>query len=294
MRTCLLKEGWEMSTYRTPYNLQPSDSCEHCGTPSAAFFCQLPESTLQKLEAISFVTSYPHGAVLFVEGQSPRGVYMICRGQAKLSVVSQEGRTLILKIAGPGEVLGLSSCVMDRPYEATVETLSPCQVNFIRQEDFLRLIREDSEACMRAATQISRQYNNACRELRWVGLSRSADWRLASLLLGYCEDHPEGNVTNESPSFKMTLTHEEIAQMIGTTRETVTRALSRFKKLKWIEVRGATLVLRNHRALQHVAGRGTGLVTPEPMLVSRTKEPKGRQNSSFGVLKDKQVACAAV
>jgi CRP/FNR family transcriptional regulator, cyclic AMP receptor protein len=283
-----------MNTYRTPYNLQPSDSCERCGTPSAAFFCQLPESTLKKLEAISFVTSYPQGAVLFVEGQSPRGVYMICRGQAKLSVVSQDGRTLILKIAGPGEVLGLSSCVMDKPFEATVETLSPCQVNFVRNEDFLRLIREDSEACLRAATQISRQYNNACRELRWVGLSRSADWRLASLLVGYCEDHPEGNVTNESPSFKMTLTHEEIAQMIGTTRETVTRALSRFKKQKWIEVRGATIVLKNHRALQEIAGRGAAFGTPDPALTSRTNEPRERQNSSFRVLKDKQLACAVV
>jgi CRP/FNR family transcriptional regulator len=283
-----------MATYHTPYNLQPSDSCERCGTPSAAFFCQLPQSTLKKLEAISFVTSYPQGAVLFVEGQSPRGVYMICRGQAKLSVVSRDGRTLILKIAGPGEVLGLSACVMNKPYEATVETLSPCQVNFIRHEDFLRLIRDDSEACLRAAAQISRQYNSACRELRWVGLSRSADWRLASLLLGYCEDRPDGNVTNELPSFKMTLTHEEIAQMIGTTRETVTRAMSRFKKQKWIEVRGATIVLRNHGALQGIAGRGTAVVAPERTLASRPNEPGGRQNSSFRVLKDKQAACAVV
>lgn len=283
-----------MGTYRTPYNLQPSDSCQHCGTPSGTFFCQLPAPALQKLEAISFVTSYPEGAVLFVEGQSPRGVYMICRGQAKLSVVSQDGRTLILKIAGPGEVLGLSACVMDKPYEATVETLSPCQVNFVRHEDFLRLIREDSEACLRAANQISRQYNNACRELRWVGLSRSADWRLASLLLGWGEDHPEGNVTNESPSFKMTLTHEEIAQMIGTTRETVTRALARFKKQKWIEVRGATLVMKNHKALQDIAGRGAAFATPDRVLASRPNEPGERQNSSLRVLKDKQAACAVV
>jgi CRP/FNR family transcriptional regulator len=223
---------------------------------------------------------------------------MICRGEAKLSVVSQDGRTLILKIAGPGEVLGLSACVMNKGYEATVETLSPCQVNFIRQDDFLRFIREDSEACLGAANQISRQYNNACRELRWVGLSRSADWRLASLLLGWGEDHSEagnhseGNVTNESPSFKMTLTHEEIAQMIGTTRETVTRAMARFKKQKLIEVRGATLVLRNQRALAEIAGRGALFVAPPATLLRA--EPLGRQNSAFRVLKDKQAACATV
>ena len=279
-----------MATYRTPYNLQPSESCERCGAHSDLFFCQLPAATLKKLEAISFVTSYPQSAVLFVEGQAPRGIYMICRGEAKLSVVSQDGRTLILKIAGPGEVLGLSSCVMNNPYECTVETLSPCQVNFIRIEDFLRLIREDSEACLRAAAQISRQYNNACRELRWVGLSRSADWRLASLLIGWSEDHAESNVTNGTPGFKLTLTHEEIAQMIGTTRETVTRALARFKKKKLIEIRGATLVLRNKAALLVIAGRA-GMGECRGVV---EKEPRERQNSSFRVSKDKQAACVTV
>ncbi len=281
-----------MATYRTPYNLQPSESCDHCGAHSAGFFCQLPAPSLKRLEEISFVTSYPHGAVLFVEGQTPRGVYMICRGQAKLSVVSTDGRTLILKIAGPGEVLGLSACVMEKPYEATVETLSPCQVNFIRREDFLRFIREDSEACLRAATQISKQYNNACRELRWVGLSRSADWRLASLLLGWGEEHSEPYGLNQAPAFKMTLTHEEIAQMIGTTRETVTRALARFKKQKLIEIRGATLVLSNQNALVEIAGRaGTPFVAPMSQAHSETGE---RQNSAFRVFKDKQAACVAV
>jgi CRP/FNR family transcriptional regulator, cyclic AMP receptor protein len=284
-----------MSTYRTPYNLQPSESCDHCGTHSAGFFCQLPPTTLRKLEAMSFVTSYPQGAVLFVEGQAPRGVYMICRGEAKLSVVSQDGRTLILKIAGPGEVLGLSACVMNKGYEATVETLSPCQVNFIRHDDFLRFIREDSEACMGAANQISRQYNNACRELRWVGLSRSADWRLASLLTGWCEDHTESNVTNGTSAFKLTLTHEEIAQMIGTTRETVTRAMARFKKQKLIAVRGATLVLLNQSALREIAGRAEAVATNDRTeLTGAGTEPRERQNCSFRVLKEKQAACVAV
>ncbi|MGZ4823064.1 MAG: Crp/Fnr family transcriptional regulator [Terriglobales bacterium] len=284
-----------MSTYRTPYNLQPSESCDHCGAHSAGFFCQLPAPTLKKLEAISFVTAYPQNAVLFVEGQTPRGVYMICRGQAKLSVVSQDGRTLILKIAGPGEVLGLSSCVTGKPYECTVETLSPCQVNFVRIDDFLRFIRDDAEACLRAAAQISRQYNNACRELRWVGLSRSADWRLASLLIGWSEDQLDGNVTNGTRGVKLTLTHEEIAQMIGTTRETVTRAMARFKKQKLIEVRGATLVLLAPAALQAIAGRGAPVEMEDHRQLGHPgREPRERQNSPIRVSRYKQAACVTV
>ncbi|MGI9102035.1 MAG: Crp/Fnr family transcriptional regulator [Terriglobales bacterium] len=283
-----------MADYRTPYNLQPSDSCEHCAAPGSGFFCQLPPETLQALEQISFVTSYPAGALLFVEEQSPRGVYIICRGEAKLSVVSQDGRTLILKIAGPGEVLGLSACVMNKPYEASVETLSPCQVNFIKMDDFLRLIREDSEACMRAAVQISRQYNNACRELRWVGLSRSADWKVASMLLGWGEEHQNGHVTGAAPVFKMTLTHEEIAQMIGTTRETVTRVLARFRKQKLIDVRGATMVLSNQAALLDIAGRGSMANVPPMPVGSKAYRQTGGGNVNFRGPRDKSAALAAV
>lgn len=284
-----------MGTYRTPYNLQPTESCDHCGAHTPGFFCQLPQDTLKKMERISFVTSYPQNAVLFVEGQAPRGVFMICRGQAKLSVVSQDGRTLILKIAGPGEVLGLSACVTGKQYECTVETLSPCQVNFVRLDDFLRFIREDSDACLKAAAQISRQYNNACRELRWVGLSRSADWRLASLLVGWSEDQADGNVTNGSRAFKLTLTHEEIAQMIGTTRETVTRAMARFKKQKLIEVRGATLLVRNMAALAAIAGRGAPVEMEDHKQVGQTvKGPRERQSAPSRVSKDKPTACVNV
>ena len=112
-------------------------------------FCNLPNAALQALESIKYTTAYPKGAVLFVEGQAPRGVFILCRGRVKLSICSSDGKTLILKIAGPGELLGLSACVTDKPYEATVETLSPCQVNFIRREDFLQLLHEDAEACLR-------------------------------------------------------------------------------------------------------------------------------------------------
>ena len=240
----------------SPYNLGPSDNCHVCEKRENAFFCNLSERSLKALDQVSFLHAYPTRAVLFVEGQAARGVFVICKGQAKLSVVAEDGRTLIIKIAGPGEVLGLGACVSGRTYEATVETLSPCEVNFIKAEDFRRLLQSDPDVCMHAALQMSLQYNNACRELRWVGLSRSADWRLASLLLVWQE---ERGTTGLVPGFKMSLTHEEVAQMIGTTRETVTRVLARFRKQGWIQVKGATILLCNIAALRDIAGKAGAL-----------------------------------
>lgn len=247
-----------MAAARAPYNLGPSESCNECGKRDKGFFCNLSERSLKTLDQVSFVTTYPPEALLFVEGQAPRGVFVLCKGQAKLSVVAEDGRTLIMKIAGPGEVLGLSACMGGRPYEATVETLSPCEVNFIKSDDFRRLLQNDGDICMKAALQMSLQYQNACRELRWVGLSRSADWRVASLLLVWAE---ERGTPGPVPGFKMTLTHEEVAQMVGTTRETVTRVLARFRKQGFIQVRGATILLSNIKGLLDIAGR-SGAVPP--------------------------------
>ncbi len=251
---------------RTPYNLGHAENCHSCGRRENGFFCQLSPRSLAALDHVSFVHSYPAGAVLFVEGQASRGVFVICKGQAKLSVVSEEGRTLILKIAGPGEVLGLGSAVSGRPYEATVETLGPCEVNFIKTHDFRHLLQGDSDICMHAALQMSQQYNNACRELRWVGLSRSADWRVACLLLNWVE---ERGTPGPIPGFKMSLTHEELAQMVGTTRETVTRVLARFRKQGFIQVRGATILVYNMAALQDIAGKAGTVHAPAPVPVTK-------------------------
>jgi CRP/FNR family transcriptional regulator len=263
-----------MSAVRAPYNLGPSENCNECSKRGKSFFCELSKASLEALDQVSYVNTYPPAAVLFVEGQTPRGVYVICKGQAKLSVVSEEGRTLIIKIAGPGEVLGLSSCVAGRAYEATVETLSPCEVNFIKTDDFRRLLQKDPDICMHAAQQMSMQYQNACRELRWVGLSRSADWRVASLLLVWAEERGTPGVV---PGFKMTLTHEGVAQMVGTTRETITRVFARFRKQGFIQVRGATILLSNMAALQDIAGKPgvepSRIAAPTPITRLATLRP---------------------
>jgi len=118
-------------------------------------FCDLPGAALQTFETMKYATAYPKGAVLFVEGQAPRGIFVLCKGRVKLSICASDGKTLILKIAEAGEVLGLSANVRGTPYELTAETVDPCQVNFVKREDFQRLLRQHSDACLHVAEQLS-------------------------------------------------------------------------------------------------------------------------------------------
>src|SRR5512142_2854458 len=149
-------------------------------------FCDLPANALQAFEAVKYATAYPKGAVLFVEGQAPRGIYVLCKGRVKLSICSTDGKTLILKVAEPGEVLGLSATVSGKAYELTAETLDPCQVNFVKREDFLRFLKDHNEVTLRVAEQLSDKYNSACHEIRSLGLAHSAAEKLAQLLLEWC------------------------------------------------------------------------------------------------------------
>ena len=235
----------------SPYGLEIVENCVTCRLRADKIFCNLPTQTVQALEAIKYTTAYPKGAVLFVEGQAPRGVFILCRGRVKLSICSSDGKTLILKIAEAGEVLGLSASVSSKPYELTAETLDPCQVNFVKREDFLRFLREHNEVCLKVAEQLSEKYNTACHEIRSLGLSHSAAEKLAKLLL---EWSAKNGGSRQPDRMKLTLTHEEIAQMIGTSRETVTRLFADFKKRQLIQLKGSTLVIRNRPALEGMVG----------------------------------------
>ncbi len=238
-------------TVVSPYGLGVVESCLACKLQVDRCFRDLSTGTLQALEAIKFTSAYPAGAVLFVEGQAPRGVFVLCQGRVKLSFCSSDGKTLILKIAEPSEVLGLGATVSGKPYELTAETVGPCQVTFVKREDFLRCLREHSDLCFRVAEQLSGKYNDACHEIRSLGLSHSASEKLAKLLLEWSSRDPKS--PKNSPRVNMTLTHEEIAQMIGTSRETVTRLFAELKKQQIVHTKGATLLIRNKAALELLA-----------------------------------------
>lgn len=235
----------------SPYGLEIIESCLTCKLRAERLFCDLPPLTLRTFETIKYATAYPKGAVLFVEGQVPRGIFVLCKGRVKLSLCGADGKTLIVKIAEPGEVLGLGATVSGKPYELTAETVDPCQVNFVKRENFVRFLKEHAEACFKVAQQLSEKYNNACHEVRSLGLSHSAGEKLAKLLLEWSAKNAEGS--KPEPHLKMALTHEEIAQMIGTSRETVTRLFADLRKRQIVHTKGSTLVIRNKAALNLLA-----------------------------------------
>jgi len=239
----------ERTPMRTPYGLEIIENCLACPHREERLFCNLSEPSVRALAAITSSAAYPKGATLFVEGQPARGVFILCNGRVKLSTSSADGKTLILRISEPGEVLGLPATVTGKSYELTADIIEPAQANFIARNDFLNFLRENGDAALRVAQQLGETYHLAISEMRTIGLSHSASEKLARFLLEWAANCPEekGQVR-----IKMTLTHEEIAQMIGSSRETVTRLLADFRHKQLLQVVGSTLILRSKADLEAI------------------------------------------
>jgi CRP/FNR family transcriptional regulator, cyclic AMP receptor protein len=215
--------------------------------PADKTFCDFSPALADALEEAALTTTYPTGAVLFAEAQAPRGIFIVRRGRVKLSICGSDGRTLILRIVEAGWPLGVAAVISGRAYEATAETQEPCEISFIRQSDLLRLMRLHGELALWMTQHVSSDYAATCREIRDLMLSDSASEKLARLLVGWLDQSIESKHPGQ---VKVALTHEEIGQMIGTSRETVSRLFAGFKKQHLIQQNGCTLLIPNRVALE--------------------------------------------
>lgn len=239
----------EDSDLDLPYGLKTSENCTECACLHEGSFCAFSEPVLRAMEEVSQRSTFPAGAILFVEGQKARGAYLLCSGKVRLTKSSREGKTLILKTARAGEALGLSAAISGENYEVTAEAATPCQVNFVERKRFARMLELHSEVGRRTSQSLSRDFQEAYRDIDELMLSRSSAGKLARLLLAHAPGIPN---LNES-RMRVPMTHEEMAQRIGTSRETVTRLLSELRRKEVIRLDGSTLVVRDRSALEAMA-----------------------------------------
>ncbi len=224
--------------------------CGTCELRSLRMFCNLSAEALDDFGSIGMQATFPKGTKLFVEDGSSNGVFVICTGQVKLSCTSREGRTLILKIAMPGDVLGLGAVISGSRYEVTAETIEPTEIKSIRREEFLSFIQKHGEASLHAAKALSEEYKAVFFDARRLALSGSAAGRLASVLLDWGRAASCGK---PEIRFTMALTHEELANLVGSSRETVTRMLGRFKRDKLIQIRGSSILILSPERLEQLS-----------------------------------------
>ncbi len=150
-----------------------SPSCVHCQFRPDRTFCDLQGDALEAFDAIKSLAAYPKGTVLFAEGRPARGIFLLCDGRAKLSVCSETGKRLMLRVAGPGEVLGLGANMTGTNFEVSAELLDSSQVAFIRRKDLMGFLRDHPTACLQVVRMLSQDLHGAYERVRSVGLARA-------------------------------------------------------------------------------------------------------------------------
>jgi CRP/FNR family transcriptional regulator, cyclic AMP receptor protein len=222
------------------------------GSPEDPEF--LGDCLFKQLEAEGFVCSLPPRAILFMESDVPRGVHVICKGHVKLTVSSRGGRVLIIRIIGAGEMLGLHNCITGAPYEMTAQTLQSSRVSFVKREDLLYMLRSNPAVCLSAAQQLSKTCHDAYSQVGYIKFSQSASEKLARFLLTLSAENGPAKAGAGVLRVEMDLTHEEIAQAIGASRETVTRALAAFRNKQLANLTRSMLLVKNRAELEKIAG----------------------------------------
>ena len=226
-----------------------ASDCLSCGLRREGNFCQLPRGVLEIFDDIGYLSVFPANVDLLLEGMVPQGVFVLCSGRAKLSMTARDGKVVILTVAGARQLLGLSAVLSGLPSPVTVTTVEYCQVKFVEKDDFLQMLARNSSVALSCATALSRDVGKAFDTLYEMLLARSSAGKLARLLLSFAGNEAGNHDLHVTSNF----THEEMAQMIGSSRETVTRLLGVLKRRELIRQEGATLVIPDRIALQAVA-----------------------------------------
>jgi CRP/FNR family transcriptional regulator, cyclic AMP receptor protein len=221
-------------------------SCSDCSHRSLYAFCSFQSPARERLESLGMHVAFPAGTVLYQEGEQTDSVSIICEGQVKLSCSSRSGKSLILRIAGAGELLGLSSTITLTPHETTAEVIAPTRLKVIPRTHFLAFFDEFPEVGTHSAQVLALEYQKTFVDAKRLALSSSAEARLGKVLL----DWGRSVATSEELRFQMSLSHSELGEMAGLSRETVTRTLASLRQKKVLSIQGATMRILQPGALE--------------------------------------------
>jgi len=217
------------------------------------FFRGMSAKTMSDFESLAAQYSCPIKTVLLQEEQDPTSILILLEGKVNLTMNSFSGKRLILGIAVPGEILGLTSAISGNQSEIGAETRCTCMIALVQRREFLDFLLRHPIATRNVARELSQNYTRACDRMRILGLSSSVPGKLAALLLQWCRS---GVRTKSGTKIRCLLTHGEIGECIGASREGVTRTMNEFKSRKLLEPHGSALVIPNCDALAHYAGIG--------------------------------------
>lgn len=224
--------------------------CGHCSHQKDSIFCALERASLEDLSRHKVMNNYKRGHTIFFQGNPPFGLYCISEGKIKIAKIGSDGKESIVRIAGPGDVIGHRSLFGKENYTATATVIEDAAVCFIDKKHITEIIYDQPELALKIIEKLSREMGQA--ETRNASMTqKNVCERLAELLLNLKNRY--GVKVEQGWKLDIKLTREEMAALIGTANETVIRTISDFKNEGILDQVGKTIYIINEKKLESFA-----------------------------------------
>lgn len=210
-------------------------------------FSQLDQGSLEKISSITIEKKYRKGTIIFMEGDKGEALHFIKSGKVKISKASSDGRELILSIYGTGDIFAEVTLFNNVMYPATAEVMEDAVIGIVKNVDLEELVRQNADLALQIIKILNKRLYASQMKLKQMALSDTYV-RTAEILIKLADDH--GIEKNGTIDLKLDLSRQELANMIGTARETVSRALSQFKKEGSIDISGKKIIIKNMEKLK--------------------------------------------
>jgi CRP/FNR family transcriptional regulator len=204
-------------------------------------------SDLRKIDEITIDRHFRRGSIVFMDGDPGEAFFFIKSGKVKIFKTSPDGRELIFAILGEGDVFAEVTLFNDIDYPASAEILEEACLGMIKNKDLEALIGQHSELALPIIKVLSRKLFSSQQKVKELALGDTY-MRTAQTIVKLAE--VQGKKTDEGIEVKLDISRQELANMIGTARETVSRALSQFKKEGSVDISGKKIIVLNMSKLK--------------------------------------------
>lgn len=205
-----------------------------------SIFSELNNEYLEKIHNISILRKYGKGRIIFMEGEPGEAFFYVKSGLVKISKLSRDGREHILHILNEGHIFAEITLFNKTEYPATAEVLEEAEIGMIKNEDLEKVIIQNPELSLQLIKYLNRRLEEAHVKIRNLALYDTYG-RTAQALIKLAEDY--GRKSSRGIELDLNISRQELANIVGTTRETVTRALTAFRKEKAIDIDKNTIIL---------------------------------------------------
>lgn len=205
-------------------------------------FSSLKQPELDAIDRVSITKKFPKDKIILLEDEEGDTLFIIIKGKVKVTTYSESGKEVIFSILNAGDFFGEMSLLDGKPRSATVVSMEDAQIQLIRRTEFYRLLENHPRIALRLLEELASRLRKADERIESLAIL-DVTGRIAGILLQFAEDR--GIINNSEVIIKSRPTHQELANMVGTTRETVTRVLKQLEEKSYIMMAGKDVTILN-------------------------------------------------